>query len=81
MDGRASTSGCSASVYASLFDLGAGGEIRQIRLLLLEALAVALLNAQTQSVTGEDGVKVSDHVWAIMGWPNIAIISGTGRPS
>jgi glyoxylase-like metal-dependent hydrolase (beta-lactamase superfamily II) len=26
---------------------------------------------------GEDTVKVSDHVWAIMGWPNIAIIVGS----
>src|SRR2546430_1732766 len=48
----------------------------QIRLLLLEALALALLGAQTQPVLGEDVVKVSDHVWAIMGWPNIAIIVG-----
>ena len=24
----------------------------------------------------EDTVKVSDHVWAIMGWPNIGIVVG-----
>jgi glyoxylase-like metal-dependent hydrolase (beta-lactamase superfamily II) len=48
----------------------------QIRLLLLEAFAVAVLAAQNQPVLGEDTVKVSDHVWAIMGWPNIAIIVG-----
>jgi glyoxylase-like metal-dependent hydrolase (beta-lactamase superfamily II) len=48
----------------------------QAKLLLLGALAVAVLTAQTQPVLGEDTVKVSAHVWAIMGWPNIAIIVG-----
>jgi glyoxylase-like metal-dependent hydrolase (beta-lactamase superfamily II) len=48
----------------------------QIKLLLLGALAVAALTAQNQPVLGEDTVKVSDHVWAIMGWPNIAIVVG-----
>src|SRR5258707_6762084 len=48
----------------------------RIRLLLLEAFAAAALGAQNQPVLGEDVVKVSDHVWAIMGWPNIAIIVG-----
>ena len=48
----------------------------QTRLLLLGALAVAALTAQNQPVLGEDTVKVSDHVWAIMGWPNIAIVVG-----
>jgi glyoxylase-like metal-dependent hydrolase (beta-lactamase superfamily II) len=49
----------------------------QGKLLFLGALAVAALTAQTQPVLGEDTVKVSDHVWAIMGWPNIAIIVGS----
>ena len=31
--------------------------------------------AQTP-ILGEDTVKVSDHVWAIMGFPNIAIVVG-----
>ena len=48
----------------------------KIRLLLLGAVAVAILAAQNQPVLGEDTVKVSEHVWAIMGWPNIAIIVG-----
>jgi glyoxylase-like metal-dependent hydrolase (beta-lactamase superfamily II) len=46
------------------------------RLLLVASLAVAMLSAQTQPVLGEDATKVSDHVWAITGWPNIAIIIG-----
>jgi glyoxylase-like metal-dependent hydrolase (beta-lactamase superfamily II) len=33
--------------------------------------------AQNQPILGEDAVKVSDHVWAIMGWPNIGIVVGT----
>jgi glyoxylase-like metal-dependent hydrolase (beta-lactamase superfamily II) len=28
-------------------------------------------------VLGEETVKVSDHVWAIMGWPNIAVVVGS----
>jgi glyoxylase-like metal-dependent hydrolase (beta-lactamase superfamily II) len=44
--------------------------------LLLLGMA-ATLAAQNQPVLGEDAVKVSDHVWAIMGWPNIAIVVGS----
>ena len=47
------------------------------KLLPLVALAVATLSAQNQPVLGEDTVKVSEHVWAIMGWPNIAIVVGS----
>jgi len=32
--------------------------------------------AQNQSILSEDTVKVSDHVWAIMGFPNIGIVVG-----
>jgi glyoxylase-like metal-dependent hydrolase (beta-lactamase superfamily II) len=46
------------------------------KLLLLPVFA-AIVSAQTPAVLGEDTVKVSDHVWAIMGFPNIAIIVGT----
>jgi glyoxylase-like metal-dependent hydrolase (beta-lactamase superfamily II) len=49
----------------------------RIRLLLLEALAVTVLAAQNQPVLGEETVKVSENVWAIMGWPNIAIVVGS----
>jgi glyoxylase-like metal-dependent hydrolase (beta-lactamase superfamily II) len=49
----------------------------QTKLLLLGALAVAVVTAQNQPVLGEDTVKVSEHVWAIMGWPNIAVIVGS----
>jgi glyoxylase-like metal-dependent hydrolase (beta-lactamase superfamily II) len=46
------------------------------RLLLLAAMALCALQAQNQPVLGEETVKVSDHVWAIMGWPNIGIVVG-----
>ena len=49
----------------------------QTKLLLLGTVAAAVLTAQNQPVLGEDAVKVSDHVWAIMGWPNIAIVVGS----
>src|ERR1043165_4438059 len=46
------------------------------KLLPLAAFAAGILSAQNNPVLGEDTVKVSEHVWAIMGWPNIAIIVG-----
>jgi glyoxylase-like metal-dependent hydrolase (beta-lactamase superfamily II) len=46
------------------------------KLLLLVALAGAVLSGQNQPVLGDETVKVSEHVWAIMGWPNIAIVAG-----
>ncbi|HEY7335085.1 MAG TPA: MBL fold metallo-hydrolase [Bryobacteraceae bacterium] len=39
-------------------------------------LAAVSLNGQFQPLLGEDTVKVSDHVWAIMGFPNIGIVVG-----
>jgi glyoxylase-like metal-dependent hydrolase (beta-lactamase superfamily II) len=43
-------------------------------------LAVATASAQNastqESLLSENTVKVSDHVWAIMGWPNIGIVVG-----
>jgi glyoxylase-like metal-dependent hydrolase (beta-lactamase superfamily II) len=45
--------------------------------LLALVLIAAAASAQNQPVLGEDTVKVSDHVWAIMGWPNIGIVVGT----
>lgn len=43
-------------------------------------LATATASAQNppgqNPLLGEDAVKVSDHVWAIMGWPNIGIVVG-----
>src|SRR5260370_6281858 len=47
------------------------------KLLVLGACAAAILAAQNQPVLGEETVKVSEHVWAIMGWPNIAIVVGS----
>jgi glyoxylase-like metal-dependent hydrolase (beta-lactamase superfamily II) len=46
------------------------------KILLLGAFAAAVLSAQNQPVLGEETVKISDHVWAIMGFPNIAIVVG-----
>lgn len=47
------------------------------KLLPLAAFAISILSAQNQPVLGEETAKVSEHVWAIMGWPNIAIIVGS----
>jgi len=50
----------------------------QIRtsLLALLVLTGATASAQNQPILGEDTVKVSEHVWAIMGFPNIGIVVG-----
>jgi glyoxylase-like metal-dependent hydrolase (beta-lactamase superfamily II) len=40
-------------------------------------LFAAILAAQNDPVLGEQTTKVSEHVWAIMGWPNIAIVVGS----
>src|SRR5580692_211803 len=45
-------------------------------LVALDLLAAAVCCAQSQPLLGEDTVKVSDHVWAIMGFPNIGIVIG-----
>jgi glyoxylase-like metal-dependent hydrolase (beta-lactamase superfamily II) len=50
----------------------------RLRNLLCSAGFAAIGFAQNQPVLKEDAVKVSDHVWAIMGWPNIAIVVGNG---
>ena len=44
--------------------------------LLIGLLAATTAFAQNNPVLGEDTVKVSEHVWAIMGWPNIGIVVG-----
>lgn len=46
------------------------------KLLLMGALAAATVSAQSQPLLGENTVKVSEHVWAIMGFPNIGIVVG-----
>lgn len=47
------------------------------KLPVLIALAAAVACAQQNPLLGEDTVKISEHVWAIMGFPNIAIIVGS----
>jgi glyoxylase-like metal-dependent hydrolase (beta-lactamase superfamily II) len=47
-------------------------------LLPLLLLAATVAAAQTQSpVLGEQTIRVSDHVWTIMGYPNIGIVVGS----
>lgn len=47
-----------------------------MKTVLLAVLLAAIACAQNNPILGEDAVKVSEHVWAIMGWPNIGIIVG-----
>lgn len=43
----------------------------------LFSLALPVLQAQmSQPILGDKPVRISDHVWAIMGFPNVAIIVG-----
>jgi len=45
-------------------------------ILLASLFAAPALAQMSQPILGENATKVSDHVWAIMGWPNVAIIVG-----
>jgi glyoxylase-like metal-dependent hydrolase (beta-lactamase superfamily II) len=48
-----------------------------MRTLILSMAAAAFAFAQNpQTVLGESPVQVSEHVWAIMGFPNVAIVVG-----
>jgi glyoxylase-like metal-dependent hydrolase (beta-lactamase superfamily II) len=53
--------------------------MKSLRILSTAVLTIfaALLPAQTNPVLSENTVRISDHVWAIMGWPNIAIVVGS----
>jgi glyoxylase-like metal-dependent hydrolase (beta-lactamase superfamily II) len=46
-------------------------------LLALFATALSALAQMAQPMVSENTTKVSDHVWAIMGFPNIAIVVGS----
>jgi len=46
-------------------------------LLTLGLLMTAGVPTRAQQLVGEDTVKVSDHVWAIMGFPNVGIVVGS----
>jgi glyoxylase-like metal-dependent hydrolase (beta-lactamase superfamily II) len=46
-------------------------------LVVLSGMTFPTASAQmTQPLLGEDASKISDHVWAIMGFPNVAIVIG-----
>jgi glyoxylase-like metal-dependent hydrolase (beta-lactamase superfamily II) len=53
----------------------------KFKLVLMSVAAAGMMSAQGPAgqnpVLGEEAVKVSDHVWAIMGWPNIGIVIGS----
>ena len=53
-------------IITSLLELG----------LVAGLVSPAAAYAQSQPILGEDTVKVSGHVWAIMGFPNIGIVVG-----
>src|SRR6266576_42505 len=47
-------------------------------LIVLALLRATSAAAQTsQPLLGDDTIRVSDHVWAIMGFPNIGIVVGS----
>lgn len=47
------------------------------RSVLVFLMAAGMCFGQANPILGEDTVKVSDHVWAILGFPNIGIIVGS----
>jgi glyoxylase-like metal-dependent hydrolase (beta-lactamase superfamily II) len=52
--------------------------MKSLSILLLAGLVTANAFAQmSQPMVREDAIKISDHVWAIIGFPNIAIVVGS----
>jgi glyoxylase-like metal-dependent hydrolase (beta-lactamase superfamily II) len=47
-----------------------------VTLLTVVALCAGAAAQMSQPMIGETTIKISDHVWAIMGFPNIAIVVG-----
>jgi glyoxylase-like metal-dependent hydrolase (beta-lactamase superfamily II) len=47
------------------------------KLFVLTLAAHFLACGQNQPILGEETIKVSEHVWAIMGWPNVGIVVGS----
>jgi Metallo-beta-lactamase superfamily len=56
------------------------GKMKAINSMGLLCFVATTANAQTDAdrdrPLGEDTVKVSDHVWQIVGWPNIGFVVG-----
>src|SRR5580704_14130575 len=53
--------------------------VTELRNALIALSGLACMNAfaqMAQPLLGEDATKVSDHVWALMGFPNVAIVIG-----
>lgn len=44
--------------------------------ILVALLATGIAPAQNQAILSGEPVKVSEHVWVLMGWPNIGIVVG-----
>ena len=51
--------------------------LRPTLLMLATIGATSAFAQMNQPMIGENTTKVSDHVWAIMGFPNIAIVVGS----
>lgn len=51
--------------------------MNRLTLVLAGVLAATAAHAQNQTILSEDTVKVSEHVWAIMGFPNVGLVVGT----
>jgi glyoxylase-like metal-dependent hydrolase (beta-lactamase superfamily II) len=69
--------GCAKGICRSILRIITLGKIIRSRstLLTLVVLAATSATAQmSQPMVGENTTRISDHVWAIMGFPNIAII-------
>jgi hypothetical protein len=73
-------------VWIAAFSIAAANRVKRITvdnmkiILSVVALCLATAAASAQNVSTQDNllsgntVKVSDHVWAIIGWPNIGIV-------
>jgi glyoxylase-like metal-dependent hydrolase (beta-lactamase superfamily II) len=54
--------------------------VTELRYVVIAFSGLACMNAfaqMAQPLLGENATKISDHVWAIMGFPNVAIVIGS----
>src|SRR4029077_712402 len=71
--------GCAKGICRSISRITPLGKtIKALPTLLTLAMlaATSAIAQMSQPIIGENTTKISDHVWAIMGFPNIAIVVG-----
>ena len=68
--------GCRLSIDIGVQEILVGEDYKSFGTLLAVLVATVATAQMSQPMVSESAGEISDHVWAIMGFPNIAIIVG-----